>query len=344
MAKLNIDFVLLDESKLRHGFRALMSGAELDDFKENPVMLLQHNRPREYEGRPNIMFPIGKWYDIRVEGARLLGKPEFDDDDEIAVKVQKKVEKGYLNGASVWIDPIESTEDPRLMLPGQSMPTLSRWGVNEASIVDIPGCRSALALRNSAGERIELSASSTIDVANTLKSFLKTFPIKTNMKKEHLLKLGLSEGASDDAIADKLTALLNVNEQLQNVASENTNLKNEVIALKAAANTARIDALIDDAKKSGKIFEGEVENYKKLAAADFDTTKSLLDAMKPAKSLQVQFEEGAQSDSNKLAAAELVKLSGAELYRLGKLEQLKDLDLPSFKLKYKEAFGVDYNN
>lgn len=344
MAKLNIDFVLIDETKLRYGFRALMSGAELEEFKNNPVMLLQHNRPREYAGAKEIMFPIGKWWDIRVDGTRLLAKPDFDDEDEIALKVQHKVEKGYLNGASVWVDPIEASEAPEVMLAGQSLPTLTKWGVNEASIVDIPGCRTALALRNSAGTRIELSATSDADVSNLLKSFIKPTSTTKNMKKEHLLKLGLQEDASDDAISEKLSVIITGNQQLQTLVTENTNLKNEVIALKAQADKAKVDALIDGARKENKIFEGEVEQYKKLAVADFETTKSIIDNMKPNVSLEKQMEAGSKTETNKLAASELLKLSGADLYMQGKLEQLKELDPENFKLKYKEAFGVEYNS
>ena len=102
MAKLDVDFILIDDSVVMNGFRALITGAKLEAFKKNPVMLLMHNRAlSSYEPADNdIILPIGKWYDIRVVGNQVLAKPDFDDDDAFALKIQKKVDKGYLNGAN----------------------------------------------------------------------------------------------------------------------------------------------------------------------------------------------------------------------------------------------------
>lgn len=47
-------------------------------------------------------------------------------------------------------------------------------------------------------------------------------------------------------------------------------------------------------------------------------------------------------DSYKAELAELLKFSGSELYYNGKLERLKELSFSHFKVKYKEAFGVEY--
>lgn len=340
MAKLNIDITLLDESVLRYGFRALMSGALLDEFKANPVMLLQHNRPKEYSGRQEIMLPIGRWCDIRIDGGRLLAKPEFDDDDEIAVKVQRKVEKGFMNGASVWIDPIETSDEADKMLPGQFLPTATKWGVLEASIVDIPNCKNALAIRNNVGARIELSASANADVQTTLQSLL---PFSNQMmdKKNLCAKLGLDDNVTETVIYDKLSALLGAQTQITSLGIENQSLKDEVVRLNAEASEGKVVSLIESAKNAGKIFEGEIERFTKLAKADFATTKELLDGMKAHTRLETQLAQSG-NDGNKLAIAELMKLSGETLYREGKLEALKGLDVESFKFKYKEAFGVEF--
>ncbi len=134
MARLNKPFVLIDESVVMHGFRTLMSGAALDDFKANPIMLYQHNRSVQYGDQDSIL-PIGKWVDIEVQGDKLVAYPEFDDDDDFAKRIEKKVEKGYLNGASIWLHPMAVSDEDTLKLPGQSGPTVTKWGVLEASIV-----------------------------------------------------------------------------------------------------------------------------------------------------------------------------------------------------------------
>jgi hypothetical protein len=347
MAKLDIDIVLIDDSVVMHGFRALMSGASIEGFINNPVMLLQHNRPGEYKGRNEIMLPIGKWCDIRVEGNRLLAKPEFDDDDEIAVRVQKKVQKGYLNGASVWIEPFAISEDVADMLPGQSLPTLTKWGMLEASIVDIPNCRNALAIRNNAGKKIMLTGINDEQQAADVDNYLKTFSIKkTTMEKKLLAaKLGLDENIADALLGSKLDAVLADARKLTSVQAENDQLKQANAQMKTAAQQEKINNLVDGAIAANKLAAGDKDRYLKLAKADFETTKELIDAMKPYESIESRLSaagNGTATEADKARLTELCKLSGVELYNQGLLEELKKLSLPSFVIKYKEAFGSDY--
>ena len=50
-------FILHDETVNTQGFRMLTSGADLSVFKNNPVMLLNHD---------DWDLPIGRWENIRV--------------------------------------------------------------------------------------------------------------------------------------------------------------------------------------------------------------------------------------------------------------------------------------
>lgn len=341
MAKLNIDFCLIDDSVVMHGFRAKMSGADLDSFKANPLLLFMHNRP-SMSATTNTEFsmPIGKWYDIRVEDGKLLAKPEFDDDDELAVRVEKKVKKGYLNGASVWIDPLAISEDVADMLPGQSLPTFTQWQVLEASIVDIPNCKNALAIRNAAGKRITLSAESETDIKEFINS---KFSKNNQMDKKFLCALlGLDENSTEDQIKAKINELKLAFEAKAGSAEQIKTLQDQIVALKLAADNKRNEDLVNAAIAEKKIFEGEKAEYLKLAAADFDTTSALLGKMQPAKSLQTEMQKkGEAADAE---VAEMCKLSGRELYMNGKLETLKTLSPEHFKLKYKEAFGVEFKS
>ena len=88
-------FILSDQSVNCYGFIVLTAGISLEGFKKNPVMLYNHvrsNDPAEV---------VGKWNDIRKEGVKLLGEPEFDIDDELGKKLSGKVEKGYINAPSI---------------------------------------------------------------------------------------------------------------------------------------------------------------------------------------------------------------------------------------------------
>jgi len=346
MAKLDIDFILLDESVVMYGFRALMMGAQLEAFKQNPVMLLMHARAESSYSRAvaEHELPIGKWYDIRVEGDKLLAKPDFDDDDEFAVKIQKKVEKGYLKGASIWIDPIAATDEEALMLPGQLGPTITKWGLFEASIVDIPNCKNALAIRNSAGKKIALHAG---DENEEITSYLKNL-IPNNMDKKLMAtKLGLSENATDVEISNKLAAVLGDAGKVTEITAEVVKLKGDKVELETklsnlekAATQTKIESLVDGAITGKKLAAGDREKYIKLATADFETTKEVIEGMKAFESVESKLAVG--GDGGNLELAELMKLSGRELYMQGKFEKLKAISLESFKLKYKDYYEVEY--
>lgn len=80
-------FVLHDESVNTYGFRMLTSGANLEEFRKNPVLFLNH---KDWE------LPIGRWENIRIEGTRILADAVFDENDEEAIKVMKKVETDFV--------------------------------------------------------------------------------------------------------------------------------------------------------------------------------------------------------------------------------------------------------
>lgn len=352
MSRLKIPFVLIDESVVDYGFRVLMSGFVPEPFEQNPVMLLQHKRPDEFGSGmagDDVVLPLGKWYDTKVEAHQLISFPEFDDDDKLAKRVQGKVEKGYLNAASIWIDPIEVSDDENLKIPGQCGLTITKWTIREASIVDIPNCRGALAIRNSSGKKIALSGNEqNEEVINYLTSLI---PQNTNMDKKLMaIKLGLSESATDQEISTKLAAVLaeankvpGLNDEVTRLKGEVTNLQNQVNTSNEAAQTAKVEALVDGAVSAKKLAAGDREKYIKLAKADYDTTKELIDAMKPYETMESKLGAGGSgNETDNIELQELTKLSGRELYMQGKLERLKKLSMPHFKVKYKEYWGKDY--
>lgn len=346
MGKFDKDFVLLDESVVDYGYRCIMSGAQLSEFIANPIMLIMHLRAAgNYYENPDtdLVLPIGRWVDIRIEGSRLLAKPEFDDDDELAIKVEGKVKKGYLNAASVWVDPIAVSDDDNLKIPGQNGPTITQWGIRESSIVDIPGCRNAIVIRDESGKLMKLNSTdkrSQGDVLNYLNSLL---PQKNTLMDKKVLaaKLGLPETASDVDIDAKLTATLAASAPNTLLAGENQTLKKKVEDLEAAQVTKRNEDLVDGAITATKLTAGDRETYLKLATADFETTKKVIDGMKPYESIEGKL-TGDNTSANKLEVDELMKQTGRELYLSGKLERLKVLSIEHFKLKYKEAYGVDF--
>lgn len=146
MAEKKKSFILADENLVDRGFRLLMSGARLERFKANPVMLYMHQRERTYSSKARVVMPIGRWENIRISGKKLMADPVFDENDPIALLVKKKVEDKILNGASPGINIFAWSEDPKKMVKGQTLPTITDWEVMEVSIVDIPSNPNAVQL------------------------------------------------------------------------------------------------------------------------------------------------------------------------------------------------------
>ena len=104
-------FILHDETVNTYGFRMLTSGANLEEFRKNPVMLLNHD---------DWKMPIGRWENIRIEGTQILADAVFDEADPRAVEVQKKVDTDFLRMASIGAWAQETSDAHDLMQPGQT--------------------------------------------------------------------------------------------------------------------------------------------------------------------------------------------------------------------------------
>src|SRR5690606_9730609 len=137
MSKQNKSWVLIDESVTTYGFRVLMSGADISQFKRNPVLFYNHDE---------WSLPVGRWENIRIEGDKLLADPVFDMEDEQGAKIAGKVERDFLRAASMSLRILETSDDPKLMKKGQSKSTVTKWTAREGSIVGIGANHNALRL------------------------------------------------------------------------------------------------------------------------------------------------------------------------------------------------------
>ena len=122
----------------------------------------------------------------------------------------------------------KSSDDPSLMLPGQTFPTMITWKVREASICTIGSNHNALALYDTDNKRIDLDDKGALiklfDIGNGIHVSPKN---KTQMTiLTGLLKL--SDNASEQAIADEVQKIIRLRDELQ---KENDTLKTEKEAL-----------------------------------------------------------------------------------------------------------------
>ena len=120
--------VAANEGRQADGIDLRMEHADLSRYLANPVVGYGH----DYWGRESL--PIGRAVTTVIEGTQLLIEPEFDQDDEFAVAVERKLRAGYLNAVSIGFDVHDVDE---LGVP-------ARWELFETSVVPLPMDAAAL--------------------------------------------------------------------------------------------------------------------------------------------------------------------------------------------------------
>lgn len=325
-------FILHDDTVNTKGFRMLTEGADLSVFERNPVMLLNHD---------DWVLPIGRWENVRKEGNKILAEAVFDDKDEKALIVSGKVERGFIKAASIGAWPVESSEDPALMLPGQKYPTVTKWVVREASLCTIGSNHNALALYDKENKRVDL---------DNKEMLIKLFDSGANSNSLNIYKsmskvtelLKLSDNANDGAIADEVRKIVSLNETL---SKENGTLKTDKDALvlklqsyetkEKEARKADSIKLVDDAIKLGLINAEGRAGWLDDFVRDFDSAKIRLSSIAPRGLISTQIK------TDKGGSATDVKLQDKTFKEIVASDQIRELkkDPELYKQKFFEAYG-----
>lgn len=317
-----------------YGTRVVTEGIDLSQYTRNPVLLWMHRRAFDGDA-----MPIGRVENLRVEDGKLIGTPVFDQNDDFAKQIESKWESGFLRMASAALEPIETSADEALVLPGQTRETVTRSKLIEVSIVDIGGNDEALQLCGADGKVMKLAAGEDTPGLPLLKEnepepAPEDTPGEgeennnnkhqtTAMNKEQLTLLGLSEGASDE----QATAAL----QLMKTKADSA----------ATLQLAAVTQCVDQAIADRKILAEQREHFIKLgksAGAEMlaETFKSMPAQTKPTETLHLSKESAAGSGSP--AAKSYKKLSEVpqdELLALRKEQPAEYMRL------YKAEYGVD---
>ena len=318
-------FVLHDESVNTYGFRMLTAGANLEEFRKNPVMLLNHS---------DYSLPIGRWENIRIEGTQILADPVFDLNDPQGREAERKVREGFLRAASIgaW-PPEEKSVDPALMLPGQTQPTVTKWTVREASICTIGANHNALVFYDRATEQpIDLQAQgAVVKLMDNIHS-----PNSNRMTLNQILNL--ADNASE---AEQQAAVRNLQADNERLKGENKTLADAIDKVnqeKKEAQKAEAVALVDAAVKDGRINASGKATFIALFDKDFESAKQTLSAIAPRQSVHRQMNTGAAA---KVELAEYFKSkTWDELDRAGKLLELKDNYPDLYSEKFQERYGT----
>lgn len=327
--KIDKEFLITDSTVNVYGFRLLTEGYLKAEFEKNPIGYYMHDREDGV---------VVRWENLRTEGDKVFGKPVINLSNERGQQTVDEIENGFLNGASVGhIVALEYSEDPSLMVPGQTGPTVTKWYNRECSIVDVPGNMNALCLYDKEGKVINLADFKTKTLSTMKQIFLSAAQLAMfpNLKAN-------AEQADVDTAFSELVATANkvatLETQLSAVKNENTRLVAENATLKTAGDDKAVKDLLAQALNVDKKITKEIHD---LFAVQYKgkpvELKAVLDLM-PAiggnvKNLLSKTEAG---------DAKMKKYEGKTFTQLdesGMLEDLKADDPDKFFDMWKEEFG-----
>jgi hypothetical protein len=341
MLKTTKRYVISTNALNSQGFRMLSEGLQWDMYRNNSVMLYMHYRPTG--ANKDEVRALGNVREIEFEAdGTPTGRLYFNDKYDFARDIYEGYENGTYNMVSIGVLPLEWSEAPEDLLPGQIFPTVKSGIVKEISCVDIGSNSEALgvALYDEKGGIITLSDNNKIKTLNQDKMKLITLAAETAGL------LLLADGATP---TDAHTAI-------QNLVTLADKQKGEIATLKTAKETAeaktteaekklaetvklqseeKLVSLVDSAIEKGKITADQKEDFVKLS---YEVAKPILDKMpeNPSIASQIEKEAGKNQDPD------YVKLTYSELDRAGKLIKLKDENIELFKTKFKEQYGSEY--
>lgn len=181
-----VSFILSDETQVTRfswsdGFYMLqlLHGEGNIDLQRASILKLFYQHDTHGE-RP----PIGRFENVRVEDKKLKGEAYFDKEDEFAMQIFGKIERGFLESVSVGVTVLDGYMKEFENKPNEYTATL--WQLNEVSVVNIPAIPNA-----KVGLSQELKKG---DVAMTLELLQEKHPdiVKTLKQEGH--DIGLSEG------------------------------------------------------------------------------------------------------------------------------------------------------
>lgn len=307
-----------------YGSRVLTAGIDLTQYEKNPIVLYMHRRGRKED------MPIGIMTNLRVENGILYGTPKFDDDTEDERNISKKWDRGTLRMLSAGLDVLEWSEDPAMLVAGQTRPTVTKSKLIEVSVVDIGSNDDALQvglyhegklLTLAAGEESdhlpllsraetesgdETTATSPEDEQNPNNN-------SNNNMEKILLKLGLVPGATED---EAVAAIGRLQEE-----------KNTI-------TLARITDAVDTAVKEKRITADKKDKYLNLGKQiGLDSLNALFADMTPAqKPLDLVKPAGGSGTATD------VKLTWATA-TADQLADLRDNNREEYVRLYREHFG-----
>ena len=262
-------FVFNDENQANsYGFRILTAGISLKRFKNNPMMLDQH-----YNSTSGV---LGKWENVTVDKSLLLGEPLFDLEDEVALKISKKVEATFINSCSMGIT--FKREDLKII--GEEL-IMTKCELYECSIVAVPSNANSIRLYADSGELLkdEEVKQLCLSLQPLQNQELVLNPI--NDMKKIMLTLAVLTALSFDKETPEVDVEA-VEAAVLKLSNENSVMKAKLLALESEKEKAQelaVETMVSLAVTAGKIPATKKADFMALANANFELAKSTLEAI-----------------------------------------------------------------
>lgn len=292
-----------------YGTRIMTAGLDIAQFQRNPVLLYMHERGKV----------IGYVKDIRKDDGEVTGELEFDGASPESIRVKKQFEFGSLKMVSACVDVLEMSDDPSLLVQGQTRPTVTRSKLVEVSVVDIGSNDDALVLSRD-GSRLELGK----DGSNPL-PLLNNKPLKTNRQmelSEMALELGLPATATEAEVKSKIA-------ELKAAKQEAETLRQEKETMTLSAITQAVDAGIAEKR----IPADKKDHFIALGkTAGLDALKTTIASMSPVQKVTAVLNRGAAVE----IPGAYKKLSDVPA---DKLEAMRKDDRETYIALYKAEYG-----
>ena len=127
----SLSFVATTAGVKRDGLDINIAGIRTENFMKNPVLLWAH----DYMGD---RLPIGKVTSIRAMKSKMKVRVEFDDQDDFAMQVKSKLDRGFLNTVSIGWETLDFDRETGTVVESDLL---------DVSVVPVPGDPDALVER-----------------------------------------------------------------------------------------------------------------------------------------------------------------------------------------------------
>ncbi len=302
---------ITNDSLNSYGTRVLTAGMNVEQYQRNPVLLYMHERG-------NV---IGYVKDLKAEDGEVTGELMFDEASELSVRCKKQYEFGSLKMVSAGLDILETSEDPELLVQGQTRPTVTKSKLFEVSLVDVGSNDDAIVLQKD-GKKITLGKDSECPLPLLNNNNQKQKQMEQKMV---AMQLGLPATATEAEINAAL-------DELKTAKEENERLQQKNAALTLASITAAVEKAVGEKritpdKKDEFINLGKEIGQEKL--------ESILSAISPQMKLSsvIGHQGGAATEPTTYK-----KLSDVPS---GQLTTLRKEQPDEYKRLYKEEYGME---